>query len=35
VAATTLIELDRRGPGDGKPAVIYVRDKKRRTINKA
>ncbi len=27
-AATTLFELDRRTPGDGKPAVIYARDKR-------
>jgi uncharacterized LabA/DUF88 family protein len=30
-AATTLFELDRRSPGDGKPDVIYARDKRRRT----
>jgi uncharacterized LabA/DUF88 family protein len=29
VAATTLFDLDRRSPGDGKQAVIYVRDKRR------
>ncbi len=29
MAATKLFELDRRDPGDGKPAVIYVRDKRR------
>jgi uncharacterized LabA/DUF88 family protein len=28
VAATALFELDRRTPGDGKPGVIYVRDKR-------
>ena len=28
-AATTLFELDRRSPGDGKPIVIYARDKRR------
>ena len=28
-AATTLFELDRRSPGDGKPDVIYARDKRR------
>jgi len=28
--ATTLFELDRRSPGDGKPAVLYIRDKRRR-----
>jgi uncharacterized LabA/DUF88 family protein len=26
MAATTLFELDRRSPGDGKPGVIYARD---------
>jgi uncharacterized LabA/DUF88 family protein len=35
VAATTLFELDRRYPGEGKPAVIYVRDKRRRPDKKA
>jgi uncharacterized LabA/DUF88 family protein len=29
-AATTLFELDRRSPGDDKPAVLYIRDKRRR-----
>jgi hypothetical protein len=28
MAATTLFDLDRRLPGDGKPAVIYARDKR-------
>ena len=28
MAATTLFELDRRSPGDGKPGVIYARDKR-------
>ncbi|MBO0817540.1 MAG: NYN domain-containing protein [Actinobacteria bacterium] len=28
--ATTLFELERRSPGDGKPAVIYARSKRRR-----
>ena len=28
VAATTLFELDRRTPGDGKQSVIYARDKR-------
>jgi uncharacterized LabA/DUF88 family protein len=28
MAATTLFDLDRRAPGEGKPAVIYVRDKR-------
>ena len=30
MAATTLFELDRRSPGDGKPGIIYARDKRRR-----
>ena len=30
ITATTLFDLDRRSPGDGKPGVIYVRDKRRR-----
>ncbi|WP_344490666.1 NYN domain-containing protein [Nonomuraea monospora] len=30
VAATTLFDLDRRPLGDGKPAVIYIRDKRHR-----
>jgi hypothetical protein len=29
LAATTLFEIDRRSPGDGKPGVIYARDKRR------
>jgi uncharacterized LabA/DUF88 family protein len=28
MAATTLFELDRRSPGDGKPGVIYAHDKR-------
>jgi uncharacterized LabA/DUF88 family protein len=28
MAATALFDLDRRLPGDGKPAVLYVRDKR-------
>ncbi|MGW2157504.1 OST-HTH/LOTUS domain-containing protein [Nonomuraea sp. NPDC001699] len=28
IAATTLFELDRRTPSDGKPAIVYVRDKR-------
>jgi uncharacterized LabA/DUF88 family protein len=28
ITATTLFEMDRRSPGDGKPAVIYTRDKR-------
>jgi len=30
IAATTLFELDKRSPGDGKPGIIYARDKRRR-----
>lgn len=30
MAATTLFELDRRVPGDGKAGVIYARDRRRR-----
>jgi uncharacterized LabA/DUF88 family protein len=29
ITATTLFEVDRRSPGDGKPAIIYTRDKRR------
>lgn len=29
IAATTLFELERRTPGDGKAAIIYARDKRR------
>jgi uncharacterized LabA/DUF88 family protein len=29
IAATSLFDLDRRNPGNGKPAVIYVQDKQR------
>jgi uncharacterized LabA/DUF88 family protein len=29
MTATTLFELERRSPGDGKPGIIYVRDKRR------
>ncbi len=29
ITATTLFEMNRRSPGDGKPAVIYARDKRR------
>jgi uncharacterized LabA/DUF88 family protein len=28
MAATTLFELDRRSPGEGKPGIIYARDKR-------
>ena len=31
MAATTLFDLERRVPGDGKTAVIYARDNRRRT----
>jgi uncharacterized LabA/DUF88 family protein len=34
MAATTLFELDRRSPGDGKPGVVYARDKRRRPDKK-
>src|SRR5690606_32259713 len=30
IAATTLFELERRSPGDGKSKIIYVRDRRRR-----
>lgn len=30
LAATTLFELDRRSPGDGKQGILYARDKRRR-----
>jgi uncharacterized LabA/DUF88 family protein len=30
IDATTLFEVDRRSPGDGKPGVIFARDKRRR-----
>ena len=30
MAATTLFELERRSPGDGKPEIIYARTKRRR-----
>jgi uncharacterized LabA/DUF88 family protein len=29
ITATTLFEMDRRSPGEGKPAIIYARDKRR------
>ncbi|XRQ15046.1 NYN domain-containing protein [Actinomadura welshii] len=29
IAATTLFELDRRSPGDGKTKILYVRDRRR------
>ncbi|MBI1759778.1 MAG: NYN domain-containing protein [Actinobacteria bacterium] len=34
MAATTLFELDRRSPGDGKPGIIYARDKRHRVEKK-
>jgi uncharacterized LabA/DUF88 family protein len=30
IAATTLFELERRSPGDGKPGIIFAREKRRR-----
>jgi uncharacterized LabA/DUF88 family protein len=30
ITATTLFEVDRRSPGEGKPSTIYVRDRRRR-----
>jgi uncharacterized LabA/DUF88 family protein len=35
IEATTLFEMDRRSPGDGKQAVIYIRDKRRRSAGKS
>ncbi|WP_328606923.1 NYN domain-containing protein [Amycolatopsis sp. NBC_00345] len=34
ITATTLFDLDRRSPGDGKPTVIYALDKRHRTEKK-
>jgi uncharacterized LabA/DUF88 family protein len=34
MAATTLFDLVRRSPGDGKPEVIYAREKRRRPAGK-
>jgi uncharacterized LabA/DUF88 family protein len=31
ITATTLFEMDRRSPGDGKQAIVYARDKRRAT----
>ncbi|HLX48313.1 MAG TPA: NYN domain-containing protein [Streptosporangiaceae bacterium] len=31
ISATTLFEVERRSPGDGKPAIIYARGKRRRS----
>ncbi|MFI9550395.1 OST-HTH/LOTUS domain-containing protein [Nonomuraea endophytica] len=33
IAATTLFELDRRSFGDGKPTVVYARDKRYQSKN--
>ncbi len=33
-AATTLFEVERRSPGDGKPGIIYARDIRRRPARK-
>jgi uncharacterized LabA/DUF88 family protein len=35
IEASTLFEMDRRSPGDGKQAVIYIRDKRRRSAGKS
>jgi uncharacterized LabA/DUF88 family protein len=34
ITATTLFDSERRSPGDGKPGVLYIRDKRRRTDKK-
>src|SRR5215813_7769276 len=34
IEATTLFEMERRGAGDGKQAVIYIREKRRRPAGK-
>ena len=34
IEATTIFEMDRRSPGDGKQAVIYVREKRRRAAGR-
>ena len=34
IEATTLFEMERRGAGDGKQAVIYVREKRRRAAGR-
>jgi uncharacterized LabA/DUF88 family protein len=31
ISATTLFAIERRSPGDGKPSIIYARDKRRRS----
>ena len=33
ITATTLFELERRSPGEGKSAIIYTRDKRRRPVS--
>lgn len=35
IAATTLFELERRSPGDGKPGILCARDKRRRPGKRA
>src|SRR5215471_12976145 len=35
IDATTLFEMERRGAGDGKQAVIYIREKRRRPATKS
>jgi uncharacterized LabA/DUF88 family protein len=35
IEATTLFEMERRGAGDGKQAVIYIREKRRRPAGKS
>ena len=35
IEATTIFEMDRRSPGDGKQAVIYVREKRRRPAGRS
>jgi hypothetical protein len=30
ISAATMFELDKRSPSDGKPGIIYARDKRRR-----
>jgi len=35
IDATTLFEMERRGAGDGKQAVIYIREKRRRPAGKS
>ena len=30
IDATTFFELERRSPGDGKPGIIFAREKRRR-----